>query len=161
MRPVTLSISWFLAVSMMMPIFEPEARMRRQTSNPSISGSITSSSARQMSGLTFSFSRASSPLAASMGSKPLRRRLMTTKLRILDSSSKTKIFFIWRVPLKVNKKQHQKGDCNILSNYNMFFTKIIDKVSENSISFCMQCAKGYITWRGADGFTIDSLEKSW
>ena len=35
----------------------------------------------------------------------------------------------------------------MLSNYNMVSTKIIDKVSENCISFYMQCAKGYITPR--------------
>ena len=64
----TLSISWERAVSMMMPILVLVARMRRQTSNPSIPGSIISSSATLVSGFSCRRSSASSPLSASMTS---------------------------------------------------------------------------------------------
>ena len=94
MRPVTLSISWERAVSMMMPMRVLVARMRRQTSKPSMPGSMMSSSATRVSGNSFSFSRASSPVSASMTSYPARRRLMTMKLRMLDSSSSTITFLM-------------------------------------------------------------------
>ena len=51
-----------------MPIFEPEARMLRQISKPSMSGSMTSSSATPMSSFSASRRSASSPVAASIGS---------------------------------------------------------------------------------------------
>ena len=53
---------------MMMPMREPEALMRRQTSKPSMSGSITSSRATPKSSFCSSSFRASSPEEASMGS---------------------------------------------------------------------------------------------
>ena len=40
------------------------------------------------------------PFSASIGSKPLRRKLITTKLRILSSSSRTSIFFMTETSLK-------------------------------------------------------------
>ena len=46
-----------------MPILELVARIRRQTSNPSIPGSMMSSSATLVSGFSFSFSSASSPVS--------------------------------------------------------------------------------------------------
>ena len=77
-----------------MPIFVLVARMRRQTSKPSMPGSMMSSRATLVSGFSLSLSSASSPLSASMTSYPARRRLMTIKLRMLDSSSSTNTFFI-------------------------------------------------------------------
>ena len=87
-----MSISWLRAVSMMIPIRVLVARIRRQTSNPSIPGSMMSSSATRTSGLSRSLSRASSPVSASMTEYPARVRLMTIKPRILDSSSRTSTF---------------------------------------------------------------------
>ena len=116
---------------MMIPILEPVARMRRQTSKPSISGSITSSRARQMSGLTFSFSSAIIPFSASMGSYPLRFRLMTTKLRMLDSSSRTRIFFIYMNPLSSKSHFFPHSKAMIL-NYIIAFTKLVAKVAKKN-----------------------------
>ena len=79
---------------MMMPMRGLVARMRRHTSNPSMPGSITSSRATSVSGFSWSLSRASSPVSASTTSYPARRRLITIKLRMLDSSSRTITFLM-------------------------------------------------------------------
>ena len=96
----------------MMPICVLVTRIRRQTSKPSIPGSIMSSSATLVSGFSLSRSNASSPVSASMTSYPARRRLMTMKLRMLASSSKTKTFFIAGIPFC---KIHAFSACHQLS----------------------------------------------
>ena len=71
-KPCSSSSSSPLAVSMITGTWDL-ARMRRQTSQPSIRGIITSSSTRS-GGSAANFSSASTPSAASAVSYPLIRR---------------------------------------------------------------------------------------